>query len=63
MNRTTKAQGFCTPISPTSVPIETKEAPDPLAGVDVPVWFPMKKRARRQRLSVRVGAMVAELSF
>jgi hypothetical protein len=32
------------------------------SGVDVPVWFPMKKRARRQRLSVRVGAF-AELSF
>jgi hypothetical protein len=25
--------------------------------------LPMKKRARRQRLSVRVGAMVAELSL
>jgi hypothetical protein len=29
----------------------------------VPVWFPNEKRARCQRLSVRVGAMVAELSF
>jgi hypothetical protein len=45
------------------VAFQTKEAADSLAGVDVPVWFPMKKRARRQRLSVRVGAMVAELSF
>ncbi len=40
-----------------------KLAADPLAGVDVRVWFPMKKGARRQRLSVMVGAMVAELSF
>jgi hypothetical protein len=43
--------------------LPAKEAADSLAGVDVPVWFPMKKPARRQRLSVRVGAMVAELSF
>jgi hypothetical protein len=40
-----------------------KEATDSLAGVDVPVWFPMKRHARRQRLSVRVGVMVAEFSF
>ena len=26
----------------------------------MPVWFSKKKRARRQRLSVRFGAMVAE---
>ncbi len=63
-NRTTKAQGFCTPIPPRpAYPSREREAADPLAGVGVPVWFPNEKRARCQRLSVRVGAMVAELSF
>jgi hypothetical protein len=52
------------------VPIETREAAD--AGESAgpkyneaagsPAWFLKKRRARRQRLSIRFGAMVAELS-
>ncbi|MEH2598379.1 hypothetical protein V1278_005292 [Bradyrhizobium sp. AZCC 1577] len=63
MNRTTKAQGFCTPNSAaTCIPVETKEQRIHLPTPGVPVWSPRKKRARRQRLKVRFGAMVAELS-
>jgi hypothetical protein len=62
-NRTTKAQGFCTPIPPRpAYPSRQKRR-----RIHLPAWTcrcgSQMKSARCQRLSVRVGAMVAELSF
>jgi hypothetical protein len=44
------------------VPFQTKEVADPPARAGVPARFSGKRRARRHRMSVRFGAMVAELS-